>query len=305
MLHVLEQGPVLQALGKAALTSFKKPSASAVPSMPGPWLEATVRPRSAELLRDYIRHVGGDPAAYRQTVPAHLFPQWTFPLGARLLQGLPYPLTKILNAGCRMEQNAPLPAGEDLRIRARLEAVDVQENRVLITQRFLTGTVSQPEALVSEIRALVPLASGARDGKAPKGAAKKAPVTVPVQAREIGFLRVPRDAGLEFAKLTGDFNPIHWIPAAARASGFKSCILHGFATVARAVEVLNRQVYSGSARGWHALDVRFVRPLVLPARVGVYIDGEQRIFVGDAPGGVAYMEGRWESAGANRGTLEG
>ena len=296
MFHVLEQGPVLQALGKAALSTWKRPHAAALPSLPGPWMEAVVRPRSPELLRDYIRHVGGDPSAYRNTVPAHLFPQWTFPLGATLLQGLPYPLVKVLNAGCRMEQKAPLPAGEVLHIRARLESVDVQDARVLITQKFVTGTRTQPECLVSEIRALVPLA-------APKGASasggksgKKPPILVPTDVREIGFFRVPRQAGLEFAKLTGDFNPIHWIPAAARASGFRSCILHGFSTLARAVEVLNRQVYSGAPHRWSSVDVRFVKPLLLPARVGVYVDSSGRLFVGDAPGGVAYMDGRWDGA---------
>ena len=43
---------------------------------------------------------------------------------------------------------------------------------------------------------------------------------------------------LDFAKLTGDFNPIHWVPAYARASGFRSCILHGFATMSYAMEAI-------------------------------------------------------------------
>ena len=45
----------------------------------------------SRLIRDYIRHVGGDPAWYRGRVPPHFFPQWGFPLGARALEGARLP----------------------------------------------------------------------------------------------------------------------------------------------------------------------------------------------------------------------
>ena len=41
--------------------------------------------------------------------------------------------------------------------------------------------------------------------------------------------------------------------------------------------------------------MRFTRPLVLPARVGVYVRGD-KVWVGDAPGGGAYLEGTFRSA---------
>ena len=41
------------------------------------------------------------------------------------------------------------------------------------------------------------------------------------------------------------------------------------------------------------LDVRFVRPLILPAKVGLYVDGQGGVWVGDAPGGPAYMQGSY------------
>ena len=47
-------------------------------------------------------------------------------------------------------------------------------------------------------------------------------------------------AGLEFAFLTGDFNPVHWVRRYARAAGFASPILHGFAMMARTMESLGR-----------------------------------------------------------------
>ncbi len=307
--HVLAQGPSLRTLGKVALAAFSqgtqgapKPSGSFV--TPTPWVSDDLPPRSADLVRAYVRNVGGDPAWYRNVLPPTFFPQWTFPTAARTLEGIPYPLMKIMNAGCRIEANAPLPINEPIRVKARLRSIDDDGRRVLFTQEVITGTPSAPEALVCEMRALILLPKpkdAAKNGAAKNGAAngvasgakkvdKKARPSVPSDAREIGFLRVGADAGLDFAKLTGDFNPIHWVPAWARASGFRSCILHGFGTLARAVEAMNRTLFAGDVGRLRTIDVRFTRPLVLPARVGVYVK-DDRVWVGDALGGGAYLEG--------------
>jgi acyl dehydratase len=204
--------------------------------------------------------------------------------------------------------------GEALQVRARLESIDDNGKRAILTQRVITGTKSSPEAVVADMRVFIPLpqkddapaeAAPATNGKkkngskkkngAGKKAAKKADdrrPSVPVDAREIAWNRIRSDAGLDFAKLTGDFNPIHWIPAAAHASGFRSVILHGFSTLARTIEALNRRVYAGDASRLEWIDARFTRPLVLPATVGVYVAGDT-VTVGDAPGGGAYLEGRF------------
>jgi acyl dehydratase len=279
--HVFSQGPVLRALGSAAIASVRPKGAAQIP---GPSIEETIAPRSADLIRDYIRHAGGDPGWYRGVVPAHLFPQWGFPIAAKAIAGLPYPLARVMNAGCRIEQRAPLPAGEPLEVRAQLASVDDDGRRALITTSIVTGTRSVRDALVCEIRAYVPLAK--TNGK---GSPRS---TVPLEAREIAGLRIAPDAGLDFAKLTGDFNPIHWIPAYARAAGFRGCILHGFGTMARAIEALNRAVFSGDPKRLHTIDVRFSRPLPLPAKPFVYVR-EREIWVADAPGAGPYLEGTW------------
>jgi hypothetical protein len=284
--YVLAQGPVLAALGRAALSSVLPPGRGSFEA-PGPWVEATLPPRPAALIDAYLRHVGGDPAAYRGVVPAHLFPQWSFPLAARTLAGLPYRMVRVLNAGCVLEPRAPLPSGEPLRVRARLASVDDNGQRALITHEILTGTASCPEALRAELRAYVPLAPGR------EGGARRARPVVPPRARQLAVLRLDGEAGLDFAKLTGDFNPIHWLGPYARASGFRSPILHGFSAFARAIEAIHREVLGGDPRGLRRAEARFVRPLPLPAEVGVY---EERgsFFVGDAAGAGAYLEGTWE-----------
>jgi hypothetical protein len=240
--------------------------------------------------------VGGDPAWYRGTLPAHFFPQWGFPLAARALLGLHYPLARVINGGCRLENRAALPANEPLDVRARIESIDDDGKRAIVTQRVVTGTKTRPEAVVADLRAFIPLAKK-KDGENGQKPPKARP-SVPADAHEIAFLKIGEGAGLDFAKLTGDFNPIHWVKPYARASGFRTVILHGFSTFARAIEALNRARFAGDPSRLKSIDVRLSRPLVLPARVGVYVDrggGAGEIWVGDAPGGGAYLEGHFET----------
>ena len=39
----------------------------------------------------------------------------------------------------------------------------------------------------------------------------------------------------------------------------------------------------------------FTRPLVLPGNAGLYIEGEDKVYVGNAAGGAAYMVGTYQA----------
>jgi acyl dehydratase len=303
--HVLHQGPVLATLARAGWAALRqqlgRAPASEVPSLPTPEIVETIPPRPADLVRDYVRHVGGDPSAYRGTIPAHMFPQWGFPLAARTLVGLPYPLVRVLNGGCRIDIAGPLPLGEPLTVRASLQSIDDNGRRAVLEQRVVTGTAAEPDLVVAHLYAIVPVEhaeagkNGKSNGKGNGAAAKRDGARVPAGAEELARWRIPASAGLDFAKLTGDFNPVHWVRPYAKAFGFRSTILHGFATMARAIEGLQRTVFAGSTRALRSVDVKFTRPLVLPAKVGLYLAGRE-IFVGDAPGGPAYLTGSFATA---------
>ncbi|MCB9735755.1 MAG: hypothetical protein H6745_24480 [Deltaproteobacteria bacterium] len=302
--HVRHQGPVLAALGRAALSTIKEKLGQGPPAggiaVPGPELRETVPPRDEALVKAYLRSVKGDPRAYGGALPAHFFPQYAFPLLSKVLAASGYPLARGMNGGCRLTMDAPLPANEPLNLAAHLAAVDDDGARAILTQALTIGTASAPAAVTAELRVFIPLGpppgekgkkGGSKDKKKKKDKAR-----VPDDVREIAFFKVKPQDALDFACLTGDFNPIHWVPLIARASGFKNTILHGFATFARAIEGLNASVFAGDPTRLRSIDVRFTRPLVLPARVGLYVDGSGGVFVGDAPGGPAYLTGSFERA---------
>ena len=124
---VRHQGPVLRGMGEAVLSALKQRAGLSTPppaTVPGAVHHVTVAPRPAELVQAYIRHVGGDPASYRGRLPPHLFPQWTFPLTGKVLEGVRYPMLAAMNGGCKLTINAPLPADEPLAVSGQLVSVD-------------------------------------------------------------------------------------------------------------------------------------------------------------------------------------
>ena len=286
--HIRHQTPVIASLGQTLLTALF-PKLARISGKDSA-VTALLPARSPALVRDYVREVGGDTSSYRKTVPPHMFPQWGFALQAKTLRGIQYPLAKVMNGGCRLEINGPLPLNEPLNVTARLADIDDNGRRAVLHQIVTTGTRSQPSAVVAHLYAIVPLAQ--RKGTA-KGKKRERP-RVPDGAREIARWRLSHDSGLAFALLTGDFNPIHWIAPYAKAAGFKNTILHGFATLARTMEGLNRSLFAGDVRALSVIDVKFTRPLVLPANVGLYVD-DHAVFVGEMPGGPAYMTGTFST----------
>ena len=265
------QGPMLKALGRAAVSSLRGPKQGADFHAPGEWLTEAVMPPPGKLVDAYAEWAGAPAGKYGAGVPPHLFPQWGFPLLSRTLEGLPYKLSAVLNQGCRLEVKGEIPRGVPLKLRGRLEALDADGNKARIHQRLITGTAENPELLVSDVFAVIVL-------KKSKGEPRAEDTNV---YKPVGSFRAERIDGLRFGILTGDMNPLHWVPPYAKMAGFKNEILHGFGTFARTWELLAQQVGHGRIG---LIDVRFIRPLVLPATADVEVTegtGERRLRVTD------------------------
>jgi hypothetical protein len=294
-LHLLRQRAVIASLGEVIINGVWQSvwgGDRRLPPTPGPEIQRTVAPIAESLVVDFVRASGGDPAAWRGMLPPHLFPHWSFPLVVRALAPLPFPLWRSVNLGARMTVSEPLPLGEPLTVSARLERITADERRVIVETRVVTSVRGHAGAITACFLALVPLAS--------ETGPRKPPEVVPAEARELDRWRLGADAGLDFALLTGDFNPIHWLPPYARVAGFRNVILHGFGSMARAVESVVREELGGDGKRLGAVDVRFTKPLVLPADVGLFSVGD-RIFVGDRPGAPAALIGSVKAREKERG----
>lgn len=301
--HILQQGAVLASLARTAVRGLRHRSVPPTsPALPGPEVSRAQPALPRELIRAYVAHLGSDPRAYRGRVPAHLFPQWCFPALARTLEQAPYPLLRVVNGGCRLEVREPIPDSEELVVAACLQSIDDDGRRAVLHQRALAGTVSRPEALAIDVYAIVPLSKKRVVAEKNDGAGRQVRVRVPDEARELLRKRLTEQHALSYAKLTGDFNPIHWLAPYARASGFSNVILHGFASLAHSWEGLTRSRFSGDVDALSCIDVKFTRPLVLPREVGLYLRGNE-IALGDARGAPPYLSGRFDVRHRKRGEI--
>jgi acyl dehydratase len=303
--HVREQGTVVGAMASAAIRGVARTARPrpvlAPEAIPGPTFHGVAHPPSRALVRDFLLHVGGDPTRYENTLPPSLFPQWTFPLSTMVLARTGWPLHRILNAGCSVTVHGPLLADQPIELAARLTAYDDDGRRVRMEQT-ITMRSNGAVAVVATLATYLPLprthekpAEGTTK-RTTKGTTKKESARVPTDARAIGTHVLDRGAGRAFAALTGDVNPIHLFPAAAKLAGFPGCILHGFGSFARVFASLERSLGEHD-RSPVSLSLQFVKPLVLPRAVLVFVNEGGEVFLGEEPGAEAYATGTFVGRG--------
>ncbi|WAL40798.1 MaoC/PaaZ C-terminal domain-containing protein [Brevibacterium sp. BRM-1] len=102
-------------------------------------------------------------------------------------------------------------------------------------------------------------------GKTVPGAAAGQPaerMAMPDGLTATALWRLPRGIGPTYARVSGDYNPIHVSVLAAKAFGFRSTIAHGMYTAARALAAADPRL---DAFDW---TVQFASPLTLPGTAG-------------------------------------
>ncbi len=273
--HIWQQTPVIGAMARTAASLVLPSGKGEVPETPTAWNERVIHPISPSLMHDYMSWLGG--SWDQQHVPPHLFCHFAFPDFSRLLAGLPYRLDKLLNGGASLTTWKPLPADQPFTLQTRLSDIDATDRRVILTETCRARTADGELAFEGTLTAILPLKRGG-------GGVKKERPKPPTDADKLADWPLDARAGLDFALLTGDFNPIHWLPPFAKMGGMKNVILHGFAQFARTWEALSL----GAGVQPATLQARFVKPLVLPRQVGVFAT-DSEAWIADGPGSLAFM----------------
>lgn len=75
--------------------------------------------------------------------------------------------------------------------------------------------------------------------------------------------RAPADIGRRYARIAGDYNPIHMFAATAKLFGFPRAIAHGLWNKGRALAELGSRLPDAG----YSVSVRFQKPVLLPAEV--------------------------------------
>ena len=109
---------------------------------------------------------------------------------------------------------------------------------------------------------------------------------------EVEDWKAPSDIGRQYARVSGDYNPIHLSAASARLFGFPTAIAHGLWLKARTLAALGEQLAVSNVD----IAVQFKKPVRLPSEVTLLASaagssGDLRLA---GAGDLEHMVGHWQ-----------
>ncbi len=221
------------------------------------------------------------------------------PLHAAILatSAFPYKILGLIHVENTITEHRPIVEGEILRLTCCVEGA--AEASKGVTFDFHTEVWVGTERVWESASRILRLTSGA-GSKTGKKRAPHVPGDLPGADRSV-IWRLPPNLGRRYAKISGDYNPIHLTPLTAKLFGFKRPIIHGMWSLARCVAELG----SNRPPGSRTLSARFKRPVFLPGRVLMTARqvGEGTTFrLASADGRIPHLEGR-EAASSDEGVV--
>lgn len=184
-----------------------------------------------------------------------------FPLAMGLMteRSFPFPLLGLVHVANRIEQRRPLDAAEAVDLRVWAE--DLRPHRRgrrldVVAEASAGGEV----AWVGRSTYLHREKSGEDPGE------QREPR--PARPETKAVWRVPGDVGRRYADVSGDRNPIHLHPLAARLFGFPRAIAHGMWMKARCLAAVEATLADR-----FSVEVEFEKPLLIPGKAEFGFDG--------------------------------
>jgi acyl dehydratase len=248
-------------------------------------------------LRRYLAAVGA-PAGDGSTggevpLPPTYSAVWETALTLELLaaDGMPFPSAGLIHLRSEIVSLRPLRVADRIRCRVELEKAEPTGRGVQLLLRCRSWNGSGQLCQENATELLVRSRGGGASRGGGGGAGRGEDGDGEADWREVAVWDLPGDAGVRYARASGDFNPVHLWPWSSRMLGYPRPILHGHCSMAMIAQEL--------ARGgvFRKLEARFRAPLALPARVRLRVsgDGALRFRLEDTAGAGArpYVEGGW------------
>ncbi|MGX7003634.1 MaoC family dehydratase [Caballeronia sp. KNU42] len=276
--------PPVKLYGRALQGIFKRPEG--VTELPPLRL---VRPSvvlDPEQIGRYARVCGFIP---EQGVPVTFPHVMAFPLHLMLLTdpAFPWPAMGLVHVSNSVQLRRTLHAGQALRIEVESGALVAHDKGQAFT---LHTRIYRGGEAVWDADSVYLKRSVAGQGQA---SVLQADTTPPALVREARW-QLPAQLGRDYAKASGDFNPIHLHALSAKAFGFPRAIAHGMWTLGRTLAALqpSKQLGAASVQG------EFKSPILLPAETTLWTAASSatgRDFeVRDLAGERLHLRGRFE-----------
>ncbi|MCW2983897.1 MAG: hypothetical protein JWR63_1467 [Conexibacter sp.] len=227
----------------------------------------------------------------RDALPPTYLHVLAFPLAMRLMtdSAFPFGVLGLVHVANRIEHVRPVSVAEQPSFRVHAEGLrDHPRGR----QFDVVAVATVDGERVWEGRSTY-LRRGGGGGDSAKDDNKSGDRPAPPAAEAVW--KVPGDIGRRYGAVSGDRNPIHLHNLSARLFGMPRAIAHGMWLKARVLAALEPELPAA-----FAVDVRFKRPVLLPATVGFSTepapDGGGRAFaLHDAQRGIPHLDGRVSS----------
>ncbi|NWN92341.1 hypothetical protein HLV39_12650 [Marinobacter adhaerens] len=245
--------PALLPLYGKAVMQRKSPSGNGL-TLPDQRAVLLCAHTSVTALRQYERVCGFRSGNHMPITWPHIL---AFPLHLKLLTGkaFPLPLLGLVHLRNSITQHRPIGIGEPLKLEVFFGG-QAHTNRgvefELVTRAGSAGTVVWEETSTMLYR---------QPDKTSGATTKAAPPEVEIYPNTFN-VNVPEATGRQYARVSGDRNPIHMHAMSAKAFGFPRAIAHGMWSKAHVASILEQQA------GWQSDAVRiscqFKKPLFLP-----------------------------------------
>ncbi|MHA4967388.1 MaoC/PaaZ C-terminal domain-containing protein [Pseudomonas extremorientalis] len=278
--QIIDPPPSRTRLLLDGVRALRKPKLDGAPVLPRERLVRAAAELSGAGIEAYGRACG---FRRQQGVPLSYPHVLAFPLHLMLLTrpSFPYPASGMVHLANRIRQHQRLQPGQALRLEVYAErwVAHPKGQALSIATRAYGADILVWESDSLYLR---------RDVKDPVGQ----PWDDVLPLQEEGLLRtqrwvLPADLGRRFARVSGDFNPIHTSLIGAKLFGFRRAIAHGMWTLGRALAA--QQPPGGLDQAEAHCD--FKLPIFLPGQVALWnrpVTGprrefEVRNFAGDKP----------------------
>ena len=269
------------------------------PALPGLFMQAALRRKitSTQLpdqgLRCWVSVNSQQVEAYRKvcgfTHSSLLPPTYphvlAFSLQMQLMtsRDFPFPLMGLIHLGNRISILRPL--GGVSQVRISVHVVNLQPHAKGATFNLITQIEDALGPLWEEDSTM--LCRSVQLPGEPAGDYEPAPLPL----TEVERWQAPADIGRQYAKVSGDYNPIHLSAASAKIFGFPRAIAHGLWLEARTLAALDHLPASNIE-----IDVQFQKPVRLPSEVVLSASapgssGQLRL---TGANNLVHMLGRWQ-----------
>jgi acyl dehydratase len=199
---------------------------------------------------------------FGDTVPLTYPFALTFPTVMSLITGFDFPFSAMgaVHIENHITQHRPISVTDT--VSARVHAENLREHRRGLLVDVVTDVSVGNETAWHQVTTFLHQQKTSLSDE-PKPPPQKQPKLGPPNA----VLHITPGQIRHYASVGGDHNPIHTNPIAAKLFGFPTVIAHGMFSAAAVLANIE-----GQLPGAVKYSVKFAKPVVLPARAGLYVD---------------------------------